>query len=139
MRTPSSPRLPQCSRHSLPHSYQPPPQLTAPDSLFGFYCSEDFVRHPPFTFFFLNDPATTEISPLPLPDALPFLRVGRGRAGDGPLVRRGADERGDLCGHGLAEGDPGRCRVGPAADAERAPLAEDALDVGLGEIGRAHV
>src|SRR2546429_5306004 len=28
-----------------------------------------------FFFFFLIDPPTTEISPLPLPDALPILRV----------------------------------------------------------------
>src|ERR1017187_8389920 len=27
-----------------------------------------------FTFFFFNDPATPEISPLPLPDALPISR-----------------------------------------------------------------
>src|SRR2546422_8184610 len=36
-------------------------------------------------FFFFNDPATTEISPLPLPDALPifFQRIeNRGHAGE---------------------------------------------------------
>src|SRR5256884_4462429 len=46
--------------------------------------------HVPFKlfFFFLNDPAPTEISPLPLPDALPIFRgrdrvvPGRGRGGE---------------------------------------------------------
>src|SRR2546429_9288791 len=30
-----------------------------------------------FTFFFFNDPAPTEISPFPLPDALPIYRLAR--------------------------------------------------------------
>src|SRR5258708_34679882 len=33
------------------------------------------VRFPVCFFFFLNDPATTEISPLPLPDALPIFGI----------------------------------------------------------------
>src|SRR3989440_9441333 len=32
-----------------------------------------------FLFFFLNDPATTEIYPLPLHDALPICRRGYGK------------------------------------------------------------
>src|SRR2546430_10386390 len=38
-------------------------------------CLETFSRVP--YFFFLNDPPTTEIYPLPLPDALPISRLRR--------------------------------------------------------------
>src|ERR1039458_10514899 len=39
-------------------------------------------------FFFFNDPATTEIYPLSLHDALPISERGRDRwSGDGPLRR----------------------------------------------------
>src|SRR3989475_4120219 len=42
--------------------------------LFLFLLSDDPLRG---SFFFFNDPATTEISPLPLPDALPICRAPR--------------------------------------------------------------
>src|SRR5256885_12598172 len=38
-------------------------------------------------FFFLNDPATTEISPFPLPDPFPICRCQGGRE-IGPVLRR---------------------------------------------------
>src|SRR2546429_9832037 len=55
----------------------------------------DFMKR---TFFFFNDPATTEIYPLPLPDALPICRaagpirhLAQGPAGAiRAIVRRGA-------------------------------------------------
>src|SRR2546421_10647394 len=63
-----------------------------------------FLPRPSFFFFFFKDPAPTEISPLPLHDALPILPPFRGqctrrRAGgfheslphakDAPHIRRG--------------------------------------------------
>src|SRR3712207_9558649 len=39
-------------------------------------------------FFFFNDPATPEISPLPLPDALPIWGGAAGGGGDGIGPRR---------------------------------------------------
>src|SRR2546428_13130804 len=48
------------------------------------------IPHPQTSFFFcLNDPAPTEISPLPLPDALPIPRPsgpGQVRADDVPEI-----------------------------------------------------
>src|SRR2546428_3896233 len=56
------------------------------------------------SFFFLKDPGTTEISPLPLPDALPIPRLGGGTAG--PPAARARD--------GEPRGTPGRARCGGA-------------------------
>src|SRR5258706_15364080 len=39
-------------------------------------------------FFFFNDPAPTEISPFPLPDALPISRGGAGGAQDAGVAGR---------------------------------------------------
>src|SRR3989440_13041478 len=54
-----------------------------------------------FAFFFLNDPPPPEISPLPLPDALPICR------GD-ELARRREDDRGvELLGRRSGSGPVG--------------------------------
>src|SRR5256885_7725230 len=45
-----------------------------------------------FLFFFLNDPAPTDISPLPLPDALPICSIDL--PPPHPLHRRGQDRDG---------------------------------------------
>src|SRR5256886_2885123 len=39
-----------------------------------FYVSDTTTRHEKYLFFFLNDPAPPETSPLPLPAALPTWR-----------------------------------------------------------------
>src|SRR2546430_17383114 len=67
------------------------------------------IPHFLFFFFFLNDPPPTEISPLPLPAALPISRDGwlRGGAGPAPDARRGA-----------------RCRAAGRAGAAAAPGAQ---------------
>src|SRR5260370_34087534 len=44
-----------------------------------------------FLFFFLNDPATPEISPLSLPDALPILLRARGADNTEAIAANGAD------------------------------------------------
>src|SRR2546422_9201690 len=49
----------------------------------SFYLRSAFIDI--FFFFFLNNPAPTEISPLPLPDALPIcLRVPATKGHDAP-------------------------------------------------------
>src|SRR5256886_17062091 len=45
-------------------------------------------KHQVLTLFFLKDPATPEISPLPLPDALPIL-IGRSPADADKLLLSG--------------------------------------------------
>src|SRR2546425_3456143 len=48
-------------------------------TLFSYFLSFS-LKHLTFFFFFFNNPAPTEISPLPLPDAFPiwFLRAAAG-------------------------------------------------------------
>src|SRR2546430_15407402 len=91
----------------------------------------------PLPFFFFNDPATPEISPLPLHDALP---ISDQQAACDRLVRivgvLGVDvypRTGSL----VVRFDPGRIS-GPSI---LAALADHGLDGGAGslEIGRAHV
>src|SRR2546430_16963917 len=87
-------------------------------------------------FFFLNEPAPPEISPFPLPAALPISRVqpgdrDRGRAGD--RARRhdpSADPR-----------TPRAPQAGarPLDDPDLARPQRDGGDVRFDEIGRAHV
>src|SRR2546428_12361236 len=94
--------------------------------------------HPSFFFFFLNDPAPPEISPFPLPAALPFCPEALGRAAvAGRLLGRC---RGDVRGGGSVRGGPprGAERTGaipPGGGSGRATTAAG----GIREIGRAHV
>src|SRR3712207_7270659 len=76
-----------------------------------------------FLFFFFNDPATPEISPLSLPDALPIFVVDH-RAEDDVRLRVG----GLLDGLGRLVDLPQR-QVAPAGDGEQDRLR--ALDAGL--------
>src|SRR5258706_5633620 len=48
-----------------------------------------------FFFFFFNDPATTEIYPLPLHDALPIYRVGDVARVGAEVLGRGPADRHD--------------------------------------------
>src|SRR5256886_17141312 len=93
-----------------------------------------------FFFFFLNDTAPTEFSPLPLHDALPISRVARGaaravlrlRALHGsarPVLRPPVQRRGLRAG-----GEPQSARVGRGL-LPKALRRRDRLP----EIGRAHV
>src|SRR2546426_10173272 len=74
-----------------------------------------------FLFFFFNDPATTEISPLSLHDALPIC---------GAL---GLEVHAELLGKPLVGGD--RARAIPAAVEQRDQLAQRSLLMG-GELDR---
>lgn len=60
------------------------------------------------------------------------MEIGGGLAGEADLVGGGAEERGDFFGDGLGEGEPRRRGFGPAVDAERAPLGDDAGEVRFG-------
>src|SRR5256885_8527718 len=80
----------------------------SPEERFCLFCSFLFffcffcpLRHILFFFFFFNDPAPTEISPLPLHDALPISDPPHGlqplvrdRVVDGDPARDGGDRRG---------------------------------------------
>src|SRR5256884_8866808 len=59
--------------------------------LFFYFFFKISQLQPIIFFFFFNDPATTEISPLPLPDALPISDRAAGSRGAALLaVRRAA-------------------------------------------------
>src|SRR3989475_11571637 len=60
-----------------------------------------------FFFFFFNDPATTEISPLPLHDALPISRRVAGRGDRRPPPNAPLGEASNLDGDGTPH-RPGR-------------------------------
>ena len=64
-----------------------------------------------------------------------LVEVTRGRAGDGDLVGRGAEQWRELGGEGFAERNPRRVSLGPAIDAEGAPLGGHAGEVSLGAAG----
>src|SRR2546430_14348706 len=58
---------------------------------FGYGVAETLVKEWCYVFFFFNDPATTEISTLPLPDALPIYARGGGE--QCPLHQEPQEER----------------------------------------------
>src|SRR5256885_2138193 len=90
-------------------------------------------------FFFLNNPPPPEISPLPLPDALPISgparapRARRGRrAGDGPTGRPGRSGWGRVAA-------PRRCRRRSRRPRPGHPVVARVPPGPAGQIGRAHV
>src|SRR2546430_17388591 len=99
-----------------------------------------FFRPPTNTtsfFFFCNDTAPTEFSPLPLPDALPIYRVGVFAPQPAAARHAGADAR-------MAAMEDRRQLVlgNHLIERIRHPVVrEETLDGGveLEEIGRAHV
>src|SRR5260370_1140671 len=66
-----------CSFDARPMSYSKPAATTRPDALLSIFdatfpCVSSIVSSKTSFFFFLNDPAPPEISPLPLHDPLPI-------------------------------------------------------------------
>src|SRR2546428_10811439 len=89
-------------------------------------------------FFFLIDPAPTEISPLPLHAALPIWDSQRRRA-VGAIERFGSAKKGEC---GLHRRDRMRLHVGSLEDRHKAVscgLIDITAGDGFMEIGRAHV
>src|SRR2546422_11234237 len=88
-------------------------------------------------FFFLKDPATTEISPLPLPAALP-ISAGTRRRSSVDTSRRGAPgSPSSRAARDAAAAPPARRGRAASCPCDRASRA--ALELGEPEIGRAHV
>src|SRR5256886_16295185 len=98
-------------------------------------------KFPPlFSFFFLNDPATTEISPLPLHDPLPTPQpapLGRGKSGrQGGLMRRARARRQEAARSGdepLRDRDDLLGRLSLAQNHLLVPLGEGSEVIDAGE------
>src|SRR2546429_4583756 len=74
-----------------------------------------------FSFFFFNDTATTEISPLPLHAALPILRRRVAGRGGAPLPQQAGRARGLPCGSVGTLRRPGAARTSRRAPTGTAP------------------
>src|SRR2546430_16614502 len=86
-----------------------------------------------FFFFFFNDPATTEIYTLPLPDALPIFLLHRPQKDREPVVD---DPPGDRLRHRQRGDDPPAVIDGARAEPDVRVISPRC---GSPQIGRAHV
>src|SRR5258705_12233829 len=92
-----------------------------------------------FFFFFLNDPAPTEIYTLPLHDALPISQVGRAGHVVEAVGGSWADIRNlDECERGISSPERQRLFDGRAELHRGQPAGQSAVEQ-VAEIGRAHV
>src|SRR2546430_15600138 len=92
-----------------------------------------------FFFFFLNNPPPPELSPLPLPAALPIPTqltetAARPRRADRVLVDAPCSELGTL-----RRGPDARWRIDPGLLAALPLLQRELLETAAPKIGRAHV